>query len=148
MCIRLPGYLLPGPPVHYPGRLGIIPSLDRVLTGCLQAELLVDTVGAILRIAYLEGTLLFLVSLRENTRFWGPSPARAGPEIFGIDSRGSSSTISTTRAPTRLGRGRKSRGVARVAGSCQGSALRARLGLVIEVFLSIKSLLFSSEIVL
>ena len=33
-------------------------------------------------------------------------------------------------------------------GSCQGSALRARLGLVIEVFLSTESLLSSSEIVL
>ena len=33
-------------------------------------------------------------------------------------------------------------------GSCQGSALRARLGLVIKVFLSIESLLSSSEIVL
>ena len=33
-------------------------------------------------------------------------------------------------------------------GSCQGSALRARLGLVIEVFLSTESLLSGSEIVL
>ena len=96
----------------------------------------------------MEGTLLFLVSLREILRVWGPGPARAGPEILGIDSRGSSSTLSTTRAPTRLSRGRRSRGVARVAGSCQGSALRARLGLVIEVFLSTESLLSSSEIVL
>ena len=31
-------------------------------------------------------------------------------------------------------------------GSCQGSALRARLGLVIEVFLSTESLLSGSEI--
>ena len=33
-------------------------------------------------------------------------------------------------------------------GSCQGSALRARPGLVIEVFLSTESLLSGSEIVL
>ena len=33
-------------------------------------------------------------------------------------------------------------------GSCQDSALRARLGLVIEVFLSTESLLSGSEIVL
>ena len=33
-------------------------------------------------------------------------------------------------------------------GSCQGSALRARLGLVIEVFLGTESLLSGSEMVL
>ena len=38
VCIRLPGYLLPGPPVHYPSRLGMVPSLDRVLDRLLVSR--------------------------------------------------------------------------------------------------------------